>query len=69
MCSGRCSRSRAGYLFELIELVYSGTAQTQRLRLLAELSAWMAARDLEPAGLTALLINGYLEPLRARADR
>jgi hypothetical protein len=55
-----------GYLFELIELGYSGTAQTQRLRLLAELSAWMAARDLEPAGLTASLINGFLEPLRAR---
>ena len=55
-----------GYLLELIELGYSWTAQTQRLRLVAELSAWMVARDLEPAELTASLISEFLEPLRAR---
>jgi hypothetical protein len=58
-----------GYLFELIELGYGWTAQTQRLRLVAELSAWMAARDLEPAELTASLMNEFLEPLRARGPR
>jgi site-specific recombinase XerD len=58
-----------GYLFELIELGYGWTAQTQRLRLVAELSAWMAAGDLEPAELTASLMNEFLEPLRARGPR
>jgi hypothetical protein len=58
-----------GYLLELIELGYSWTAQTQRLRLVAELSAWMVARDLEPAELTASLISEFLEPLRARGPR
>jgi site-specific recombinase XerD len=55
-----------GFLFELIELGYSWTTQTYRLRLMAELSAWMAAEGVEPPELTAELIGGFLAPVRAR---
>jgi site-specific recombinase XerD len=54
-----------GFLFELIELGYGWTAQCHRLRLMAELSAWMAARGIGPTELTESLIGEFLGPLRA----
>jgi hypothetical protein len=57
-----------GFLFWLIELGYSWTAQTARLRLMAELSSWMAVRVIGPKELTASLVNEFLEPLRARGS-
>ena len=58
-----------GFLFELIELGYSWTVQIQRLRLMAELSAWMAAQGVEPTELTESLIDEFLEPVRARGPK
>jgi site-specific recombinase XerD len=58
-----------GFLFELIELGYSWTVQTQRLRLMAELSAWMAGQGVEPTELTASVIHEFLEPMRARGPK
>jgi site-specific recombinase XerD len=55
-----------GFLVELIELGYSWTTQTQRLRLMAVLSAWMAVEGIELSGLTAELIGEFLAPARAR---
>lgn len=56
-----------GFLIELVELGYEFTTQCARLRLMAELSSWMAARGIEPAGLTAPLVSEFLESARARA--
>lgn len=53
-----------GFLLWLIELGYSWTAQTARLRLLAELSSWMAARGVEAGELTAPLMTGFLDGAR-----
>ena len=58
-----------GFLFELIELGYSWTVQIQRLRLMAELSAWMAAQGVDPTELTASVIHEFLEPVRARGPK
>ena len=54
-----------GFLMELIELGYSWTVQVNRLRLMAELSAWMTAEGIEPAELTVSLIAGFVAPFRA----
>lgn len=53
-----------GFLLWLIELGYSWTAQTARLRLLAELSSWMAGRGIEAEELTAQLMMGFLDGAR-----
>jgi len=53
-----------GFLLWLIELGYSWTAQTARLRLLAELSSWMAARGVEAGELTAALMTEFLDGAR-----
>jgi integrase/recombinase XerD len=53
-----------GFLLWLIELGYSWTAQTARLRLLAELSSWMAGRGIEAEDLTAPLMKGFLDGAR-----
>jgi integrase/recombinase XerD len=53
-----------GFLSELIELGYSWTAQGSRLRLMAELSSWMAARGMEPEGLTQWLLEEFLQSAR-----
>jgi hypothetical protein len=45
-------------------LGYSWTAQTARLRLLAELSSWMAGRGFEAEDLTAPLMKGFLDGAR-----
>lgn len=58
-----------GFLIELIELGYSWTAQTARLRLMAELSAWMSAEGIEPAELTASSISEFLAPFRAHGPK
>ncbi len=58
-----------GFLFELVELGYSWTVQIQRLRLMAELSAWMVAQGVEPTELTASVIHEFLEPVRARGPK
>ena len=58
-----------GFLLELIELGYGWGPQTERLRLMAELSAWMAAEGIEPTQLTASLIREFLAPLRAHRPR
>jgi hypothetical protein len=53
-----------GFLLWLIELGYSWTAQTARLRLLSELSSWMAARGVEAGELTAALMTEFLDGAR-----
>ena len=53
-----------GFVLWLIELGYSWTAQTARLRLLAELSSWMAGREIEAEELTAPLVKGFLDGAR-----
>jgi integrase/recombinase XerD len=53
-----------GFLLELIELGYGWTAQRSRLRLLAELSSWMTARDMGPGDLTQLAIKEFLGEAR-----
>src|SRR6516165_955890 len=58
-----------GFLLELIEQGYSWTAQTQRLRLMAELSGWMAGRGIEPTELTAVVIGDFLARVRTRGPR
>jgi hypothetical protein len=55
-----------GFLFELIELGYSWTAEIARLRLMAELSAWMAARGIGVTELTQASLEEFLEKARAR---
>jgi len=54
-----------GFLSELVELGYSWTAQRSRLRLMAELSSWMAARGTEPQGLTVWLLERFLQHARS----
>jgi hypothetical protein len=54
-----------GFLFEMVELGYSWTTQFQRLRLMRELSAWMAVEGIEPSELTAGLIGEFLASVRA----
>jgi len=53
-----------GFLLWLIELGYEWSAQTVRLRLLAELSSWMAARDIEPGELTQSLVAEFVDGIR-----
>lgn len=54
-----------GFLLELIELGYSWTAQRSRLRLMAELSSWMAARGIGPEDLTRSMIEEFLGEARS----
>jgi integrase/recombinase XerD len=54
-----------GFLFELIELGYSWTAQRSRLRLMAELSSWMAARGVGPEDLAQSMIEEFLGEARS----
>jgi integrase/recombinase XerD len=54
-----------GFLLELVELGYSWTAQFSRLRLMAELSSWMAARCIGPKDLTQSMIEEFLGEARA----
>jgi integrase/recombinase XerD len=53
-----------GLLFELIELGYSWTAQRSRLRLMAELSSWMAAREMQLEDLNVSLLEEFLQRAR-----
>jgi integrase/recombinase XerD len=53
-----------GFLLWLIELGYGWSAQTARLRLLAELSSWMAAREIEPGELTQSLVEEFAGGVR-----
>jgi integrase/recombinase XerD len=53
-----------GFLSQLVELGYSWTAQGSRLRLMAELSPWMAARAMKPEVLTAGLLEEFLRDAR-----
>jgi hypothetical protein len=53
-----------GFLFELIELGYSWTAQRSRLRLMAELSSWMTARGIGPEDLTQSMVEEFLGEAR-----
>src|SRR3954468_15360039 len=58
-----------GFLLELIELGYGWGPQSERLRLMAQLSAWMAREGIEPPELTASLIGEFLAPLRAQGPK
>jgi hypothetical protein len=53
-----------GFLSELVELGYSWTAQGSRLRLMAELSSWMGARQRVPEDLTQGLLEEFLQHAR-----
>lgn len=55
----------AGLLAELVELGYSWTAQFSRLRLMAELSSWMAARGIGPVDLTQSMVQEFLGEARS----
>ncbi len=57
--SGPLQPFASGFVFWLIELGYEWTAQRARLRLMAELSSWMAARGVEPVGLTLALVEEF----------
>ena len=54
-----------GFLLELIDLGYSWTAQRSRLRLMAELSSWTAARGIGPEDLTRSMIEEFLGEARS----
>lgn len=54
----------SGLLVELLERGYEWTAVHARMRLMAELSAWIAACGVEPEELTASLVEGFLEAAR-----
>ena len=56
-----------GFVLELIELGYGWTVQVNRLRLMAELSAWMTAEGIEPAELSVSLIAAFVASFRAVA--
>ena len=53
-----------GFLLELIERGYSWTAQRSRLRLMGELSFWMAAEGIAAGDLTQTLIERFLGEAR-----
>jgi site-specific recombinase XerD len=53
-----------GYLSELVELGYSWSAQGSRLRLMTELSSWMAARSAEPNDLNPAAWVEFLRSAR-----
>ena len=55
----------SGFLVELLAWGYGWTAVAARLRLMAELSSWLAARGLEPGELTPSLVGEFLEVARA----
>lgn len=72
--TGACVRGplrpfASGFLLWLVELGYAWTAQRARLRLMAELSVWLAARGLQPGELTARLMDEFLVTARAREPR
>jgi integrase/recombinase XerD len=54
----------SGFLVELLEQGYGWTAVAARLRLMAEVSSWLAARGLEPRELTPSLVEEFLEAAR-----
>lgn len=54
----------SGFLALLLERGYEWTAIHARMRLLAELSAWIAARGVEPRQLTEALVAEFLEVAR-----
>src|SRR5437588_10060382 len=64
--SGPLRPYASGFGIGLLELGYRWAAVRERMRLMAELSAWSAARGLEPADLTASLVEGFGEAARAR---
>jgi integrase/recombinase XerD len=63
--SGPLRPFASGFLLELVERGYGWTAVAARLRLMAELSCWLAARGMEPGELTPSLVERFLEPARA----
>jgi hypothetical protein len=48
-----------GFLVDLLERGYAWTAVAARLRLMAELSSWLAARGLGPRELTPSLVEEF----------
>lgn len=54
-----------GFLNALLQQGYSWTAMWSRLRLMGELSSWLAGRGLEPGELTPALVEELLEAARA----
>ncbi len=64
--SGPLHPFASGFRVELLELGYRWTAVRERMRLMAELSSWIAACGLEPVDLTASLVEGFSEAARAR---
>ena len=64
--SGPLHPFASGFRVELLELGYGWTAVRERMRLMAELSSWIAACGLEPVDLTASLVEGFSEAARAR---
>lgn len=63
--SGPLGPFASGFLLELVERGYEWTAARARLRLMTELSAWMASRGLGPAALTSSVMTEFLEGARA----
>jgi integrase/recombinase XerD len=63
--SGPLRALARGFLVELLERGYAWTAVAARLRLMAELSCWLAARGVGPRELTPSLVEEFLESARA----
>ncbi len=55
----------AGYAAELARVGYTASGATLQLRLVADLSAWLDARGLEPGVLSAPLVDRFLAARRA----
>jgi integrase/recombinase XerD len=63
--SGPLAPFASGFLVELLGRGYSWAPVGVRLRLMAELSCWLAARGLEPGELTPSLVEEFLVSARA----
>jgi hypothetical protein len=63
--SGPLSAFAGGFLEDLIRRGYRPGTAAKQLQLMAHLSGWLAARDLEPAALSSVEIARFVEQRRA----
>ncbi|MGO9955499.1 MAG: site-specific integrase [Solirubrobacteraceae bacterium] len=63
--SGPLSAFAGGFLDDLVRRGYRPGTTAKQLQLMAHLSRWLAARDLEPAALSSVEIERFVEQRRA----
>src|SRR4051794_30778712 len=63
--SGPLSVHAAGFREELLRRGYRAGTAAKQLQLMAHLSRWMAAQDLEPADLCTAEVEGFVQKRRA----